>query len=87
LFVDQAHLFDLIHPGLNGAELIGKILRLKQWHPVLLFNGVSNPDSRKAMRPRRSGYRRQKPDGAQKEEGAKKAGRHYLVELALIAAS
>ena len=28
---------DLCHPGLNGAELIGKIYKLKPFHPVLLF--------------------------------------------------
>jgi CheY-like chemotaxis protein len=34
---------DLIHPGLNGSELIGKIRRLKPWHPVLLFTGSPIP--------------------------------------------
>lgn len=34
---------DLIHPGLNGAELIGKIRRLKPWHPVLLFTASPIP--------------------------------------------
>jgi DNA-binding response OmpR family regulator len=28
---------DLCHPGLNGAELIGKIYKLKPFFPVLLF--------------------------------------------------
>jgi DNA-binding NtrC family response regulator len=34
---------DLEHPGLNGAELIGKIQRLKPWHPVLLFTASPIP--------------------------------------------
>jgi DNA-binding response OmpR family regulator len=34
---------DLVHPGLNGAELIGKIQRLKPWHPVLLFTASPIP--------------------------------------------
>ena len=34
---------DLLHPGLNGAELIGKIRRLKPWHPVLLFTASPIP--------------------------------------------
>jgi CheY-like chemotaxis protein len=34
---------DLIHPGLNGAELIGKIRRLKPWHPVLLCTASPIP--------------------------------------------
>jgi DNA-binding NtrC family response regulator len=34
---------DLIHPGLNGAELIGRIRRLKAWHPVLLFTASPIP--------------------------------------------
>jgi DNA-binding NtrC family response regulator len=34
---------DLLHPGLNGAELIGKILRLKPWHPVLLYTASPIP--------------------------------------------
>jgi two-component system, OmpR family, response regulator len=33
---------DLCHPGLNGAELIGKILRLKSC-PVLLYTGSPIP--------------------------------------------
>jgi two-component system response regulator (stage 0 sporulation protein F) len=34
---------DLLHPGLNGAELIGKIRKLKPWHPVLLFTASPIP--------------------------------------------
>lgn len=34
---------DLLHPGLNGAELIGKIRRLKPWRPVLLFTASPIP--------------------------------------------
>jgi DNA-binding response OmpR family regulator len=38
---------DLIHPGLNGAELIGKIRKLKPWHPVILFTASPIPTVRK----------------------------------------
>lgn len=34
---------DLLHPGLNGAELIGKIRKLRPWHPVLLFTASPIP--------------------------------------------
>jgi DNA-binding response OmpR family regulator len=34
---------DLCHPGLNGAELIGKIYKLKPFHPVLLFTASPIP--------------------------------------------
>ena len=34
---------DLLHPGLNGAELIGKIRKLKPWHPVLLLTASPIP--------------------------------------------
>jgi DNA-binding NtrC family response regulator len=34
---------DLLHPGLNGAELIGKIRRLKPRHPVLLLTASPIP--------------------------------------------
>jgi DNA-binding response OmpR family regulator len=38
---------DLLHPGLNGAELIGKLFKLKPWHPVLLFTASPIPTLRK----------------------------------------
>jgi DNA-binding response OmpR family regulator len=34
---------DMLHPGLNGVELIGKIRRLKPWHPVLLYTASPIP--------------------------------------------
>ena len=34
---------DLLHPGLNGAELIGKILRLNPCQPVLLHTASPIP--------------------------------------------
>ena len=41
---------DLLHPGLNGAELIGKIRRLKPRHPVLLFTASPIPTLAKPCR-------------------------------------
>lgn len=40
---------DLLHPGLNGAELIGKILRRKTC-PVLLFTASPIPTLEKPCR-------------------------------------
>jgi len=46
---------DLIHPGLNGSELISKIRKAEAVAPCAPLHGISNPDSRKAMRPPGSG--------------------------------